>query len=208
MTLLADISEYMHRSDISDTLGLSFIAKATARLGHDLKVFSNQVEAAIDTSVSNDLPADFRSMRVVTTDRQGQSVTLRAVGYREAGSLQTSNQTGTPQAYTLQDEPATITPIPANGAVLDILYWAEPVAITAQNETNAVNDAYPYLYLYSSLIEAATWAQDFDYRNHMLTLYAAELQIANDRAQSAQTGPGVSVGVGRKAATGRAPRGM
>jgi len=208
MSLLTDISEYMHRSDISDTLGLSFIGKATARLGHDLKVFANQAEATIDPAVSLLLPVDFRSMRAVFTDNSGQKLTLVALSFRAASGRQTSSPPGSPVGYLLEDNPARITPVPFSESVLDILYWAIPAAITIAEPTNAINDEYPYLYLYSSLIEAATWAQDFEYRAHMLQLYTGELQVANDRGQIAQTGPGVNVGVGRKVASGRPPVGM
>ena len=208
MTLLADISEYAHRTDISDTLGLSFIAKATARLGHDLKVFSTEKTASIDTSSTFDLPADFRSMRSVSVDRSGQRIELLAFSFREAANHQTVSASGLTIGYTLQNEPSTITPVPSNGAVLDLIYFAEPAEITVAEPTNATNDDYPYLYLYSSLIEFATWAQDFEYRNHMLTLYVAELQLANDKGASAQSGPGVSRGTQRPVSTGRPPRAM
>lgn len=202
--LQSEISEYMHRTDLGNAQLDNFIDAAGYRLGTQLRTQFNegrQVLAILPTRPGEyQLPDDWVETRAVYIDGSGSAgpCLLQLLAESETARYRAS---GSPVGYTLASDtelvgqPAAeyiIRTIPGNEENITLDYYQHCVIDDQPGSAGShpVLIRYPYLYLYACLIEAHTWAQDFPMRDQVLTLYAAELDSANDAAMKARLVPG------------------
>jgi hypothetical protein len=124
-------------------------------------VFTNAyVSGGTVTDVGNvPLPSDFLAWRTLTwegnpaRDLQYEEPSLLTIQYP-------SSPVDLPTFFSI--EASTIRVMPQDPTPLTLLYWQKIPALTATNTTNWLMTAYPDIYLFGSLVEAAAYARNPD----------------------------------------------
>ena len=186
--LVALIVSYAHRSDASvDNNIVQFIDFATKRIGRDLRSQFNTVTRDPVVGTENPIPLgdDFREMRIASYPLDGGSrVDLKSVPVH---LLERVTGTGsTPRVYSVSGTDMTLKPFQQK--VITITAWVEPPALDAGDAENDVLTNYPFVYLYSSLLELWTWTQDPGLRAEALAMYTSELVLINAQSSSSDLG--------------------
>ena len=179
------IAGYMHRKDLAGDIP-GFIVLATARLGRDLRSQENQTilnpyQPLEDISP---LPDDYRGLKGLSY--LSGSARIDVVTATQ-GVLATFAQTGNnPQVYNIIGKSIEIRPF----SPIDyrLIYYNSPAELVDTDSTNQVLTAYPYLYLYASLIEAFTFTQDGGARETVLGTFGSEVTLVNNQSENADVG--------------------
>jgi hypothetical protein len=184
--LVSDIAAWLMRDDLTDIIP-SFVSLAEHDLISRLRLRAMLVRAT--TTVGGDgyesLPSDYLQMYRLTLDDAEIrfAPTARMAGYAEdwRGSA--------PMYFTVIGESLQFAPVgPTPGGVLEMTYYARPAALHSGQQTNAILQANPALYLYGSLMQSAPFLGDDQRIQTWGTLYnqAADLvQGADDAAEFA-----------------------
>lgn len=180
--LAAQVADYLHRTDLTAQI-LGFIDFATRRIGRTLRTPENQVIENLALSNPHTLPATFREMRRVWSDQSRGPIALQSLGLHAFTRI---SKQGTPGYYTISKDQLEITPFASGTFTLD--YFVEPDELDTGPSTNAVLDAYPYLYLYASLIEASVFVQDEARAGALIGVYNTEIDQLNRQARKARAG--------------------
>ena len=203
--LRVEIAEYLHREDFSDGQLDNFIDSASKRIGVLLRTDANLANqllialADLTGKTVNLLPSNFVEMRYVSAaigTAPGEFRVLSPIAQTDAGRVPV---TGTkPAFYYLESfteapggEAAQMAVVvtPAGGSEeIHAQYWFRPT-LTAASPASPVLTAYPYLYLYASIIEAHIFTQDYPQRDQVLIIYAEELKVANEGGMAARVAP-------------------
>jgi len=175
--LVATIAAYMHRSDLA-TISATFVALAESRIYRDCRVKEMITTQTIAyTGNTMPLPDRYQELRSVTY-RGGPwgPYALRSVGQH---LIPLMSEAGTsPQAYSTEGTLLQIEP-GADGKEFDLLYYAGLAPLGVSNQSNAMLDAYPGMFLYGSLLEAAIYVQDPQLTAQFTQSYNTEVQNAN-----------------------------
>ena len=201
---LADyLAEALHRTDTASQSPV-WIDMATERIGSELRTNANEGLRTL-TEISPNiglytLPDDFAEMRVAkVTDTNGQLRALTPISPMDTAQLE--QQASNAFVYFLQAQNESggaqlaaydIRVFPASGQPVTINYWQIPEALVGGASSNPTLLQYPNLYLYASLIEGWNWAQDMQKRDQVAQIYAIELKAANENANKARYGTGMS----------------
>ena len=175
-TLKTDISEYMARDDITESLANTFVRIAEAEIRRTVRIGAMETT---DTSFSvtaqvTDLPTGFISMRALANN----AVNQREMDFLPPARLRSSvimDQTAQqPTAYTIEGETLVVAPTPPSGGVtLSMVYYKAFDALSEGTDTNWLL-TYAYdVYLYSSIRAACEWALD-EQREMMFAAKASE----------------------------------
>jgi hypothetical protein len=178
------LTRYLKRGDLTDLYN-DWVLFTSLRIDQQLRLKEQEL---VDVSVPTDriwpLPADFIEMRNLSSSAHGGTpiryTTLR--GIEAANDLQPG---GPIRKYSIYDNTLELIPAPSVDSVaeLTMVYFAKLPPLTQDSSTNAVLTAYPNLYLYGCMMEAAVFRMDAtDNQNYkqMWVDYAREL---NDREQ-------------------------
>jgi hypothetical protein len=181
--LKALVSEYMHRSDITDSLLDDWVDWACLRIGRKLRSLENEHYLSFSVTANpTALPADFTDMRTISFKAGRGDVTLRSVPTHH---LTRWGNGGEPAVYSIKAKSIDIRPFQAKD--YDLFYYSAPV-LSTDLSTDAVLDAHPFIFLQAALIEAHTWAQDFQLREQALATFVSEVDDINKQAATAMTG--------------------
>lgn len=176
--LQADVASYLHRSDLTTPIA-EFIEKARLRIGRDLRSLEQETTTTL-TSPTNDvftLPTDFLELRRAN----GDGVALRAVSQTEL-DYWTGSGVGVFGIHGRN--------LWAPGCTtVDITYFAQEAALSSGSTEHATMAAWPQIWLFASLAEAALYIRDWDLMDRMTALYQQEVQAVNRRAELARQGP-------------------
>ena len=129
------------------------------------------------TSGTGSLPADCLSVRRLTRDSDRHGLKYLAP---EALALDIACQSGTgnPIWFTIEGTSILTSPTGFTGN-LNIVYYAQPDALSSDNTTNVVLTARPSLYQQASLYYAFKWARDYDAAQTALAELRAIISGAN-----------------------------
>lgn len=182
--LLDSLAGWLMRDDLTAVIP-DFIALAEADMSHRLRLRAMLTRAT--TTISGDgyetLPSDFLGMWRLTLDggELGFLPTVQMAGYAEAW------RGSSPMYFSIIGEQIQFAPVgPTPGGTLEMTYYARPEALSADNQTNAILQASPALYLYGSLLQSGPYLGDDARVQTWGTLYqeAANLaQAADDAAE-------------------------
>ena len=174
---------WMHREDLDNVFD-TVAAVIISRLSRDLRVPENEVETLlitpdIETGVA--LPADFKEIRELTTNFQGQQKPLSYLSPVQFGLF--GIQGGRPRVYTIRKGFL----FTKGAGELVITYWrsVEDIVTTGNSPTLL---AYPDLYLYAGLAELQRYVQDETLAVGFTQYYKTELNIVNKVGQASRTG--------------------
>lgn len=189
-TLVAD---YGHRTDQQTVNKIpGFIDLATKRIGRDLMGQVNTIilDPFQPASGMAPLPDDYRNMKEISWLQATRRVQLKS------GSVDTlANYTATADAalfYKVQGLSIEIKPFSARDYRL--IYYAQPAALVNDEDTNLVLDAYPYLYLYASLVELWFYVQNGGAQQSSLETYTSEITETNRQSANAAAGGQLTIG--------------
>lgn len=180
--LQADVAAYLHRSDLTTPI-TEFIEKARLRVARDLRTLEMETTGTL-TSPTNDvfaLPAAFMELRRATS-----------AGYplRPASQFEMEYWTGGgPAVYAIHGRNMWV----PGATSVEITYFALEAALSSGATEHATMAAFPQIWLYASLAEAALYIRDWELMDRMTAMYSAEVQAANSRAELARQGTAPSV---------------
>lgn len=170
------------RPDKADVLP-DLLLLAEARIARELRCVEMSATDTLDTSSgSQDLPADFLGLRSVYTD----TMALQQVGiaeYRIKRYQQTTYALVNNKLFTRQAE-------------VNIDYFARPAAMEADDDTTAVLDAHPDLYVALLSFYVFKQTQDLELASTAEQVYMAARDTLNELADrqrgAARVGKGYS----------------
>lgn len=181
--LQADIASYLHRTDLTTPI-VEFIEKARLRIGRDLRALELETTATL-TSPTADvfaLPTDFMEARKVHSG----GVSLRAVNFDEISYWTAADS---PYVYCIYGRNIWV----PGATTVDLVYFKVDATLTSGSTEHASMAAWPQIWLFASLAEAALYIRDWDLMDRMTALYQQEVQAANQRAELARQGPAPSM---------------
>jgi hypothetical protein len=178
--LTTSIEDWLERADLTTRVP-DFVALAEAKFNREL--FVPLMEGRSVTSVdiaSTDpefisLPVDFQSMRRIRL----KSVTGKPCLEFKSGTQMdeyrygVSNVSGHPRYFTIMGSEIELLPTPDANYVLEMVY-RKTIPPLASNTNNWLLVAYPDVYLYGSLVEAAPFLSD----DPRLPIWMASFQAA------------------------------
>ena len=183
-SLRADITFYLHRSDLTDAQVDGFIARAMERVGQSLLAVESEALAVSSWDFSGKwaLPDDYRSARNIIHVTSGTE--LKPLSMLEA---QKWSGGGSPSlGYRIAD--GGIRVYPANTEIYALEYFAKPALLFSSISTNWVTDSYQNLALYGSLVEAARWERDSESLAMFEQMFTDALITAQQQADRARYG--------------------
>jgi hypothetical protein len=176
------LDRYLKRNDLRDLYNDWFLF-TSLRIDQQLRLKEQEYRTiTVPTERYIPLPPDFIEMRSLQTSANG-GLPIRLKTLRGADLANQFIKSGPIATYAILDTQLELIPAPNADSVaeLEMVYYAKQPVITADAATNKVLDAYPNLYLYGCMMEAAVFRMDqTDNQNYaqMWKDYAAEL---NDR---------------------------
>lgn len=165
--LKAAVADYLGRDDLTPKIP-NFIRLAEARLNRDvrMRVMERRAYHHLEAG-KNELSLPwkridgdwdvFLEMRDLVWKGSGRTVNLTYLP-ADAYSSRLLEQ-GSPLRYAIVGKSLFTVPVPAEQGMLELTYWAEIPPLSQKQETNAVLETAPDLYLYATLIESAPWAR-------------------------------------------------
>lgn len=139
------------------------------------------------TSGSSEAPADFLGARRLTWNYSSGGVQLK---YREPDEFYATRICGGsyPVIFTVEEDEDTykIDVLPAESGTAVLGYYAEPAALSANDDTNDVLEAWGHLYLYASCIEAYRYLRNLDKTNELIQFLNEAIADANLSAVKAR----------------------
>lgn len=184
--LTSAIASWLNRSDLTSQIP-DFVALLESRLNRELRV--RQMETT-DTSVTvagtdtYALPTDwleFRNLKLNTSPP-------RLLEYRnpaESEFATWSDQTGEPRYFYVVGSNYRLIPTPDSVYTVARLYYTKIPGLQA-NSTNWLMTAYPDIYLFGSLLEAADFVMNIEMRPVWQARFDASmamLRMADERAR-------------------------
>ncbi|QCI67524.1 phage adaptor protein [Phreatobacter stygius] len=183
--LVIAAGEYLNRADLVDVMP-RFVAMAEAKINRRLRDRRMLADVTLtpDETGTCSLPADFLEVERVEAQTAPPRLVAAAAGRYAAGF----SQPGGPSVYTITGTALTLRPASATPVVLSY-FQALPALETAL--TNWLIQAYPDIYLYAVVFEAATYARDAASAGAAAQLFGDALEAAdvdNRRARWSNVG--------------------
>lgn len=159
--LLTEIDAWMNRSDLSGRIP-TFIRLFEARMNRRLADPKMElVSTSVTTSGTSNyaLPDDFSMARnlYLATSPKTQLAYMTPAALRDTYS---ANDTGQPEAYTVEGEELVLAPTPDGEYTLTLTYSQHVPALTETNTTNWLLSLFPDLYLWGALTRAEAFLKD------------------------------------------------
>ncbi len=152
------VSNWLARTDLANARILEFIALFEAVANRRLRVRQQETSTTLTpSSGSVTLPTDYLQWRRVTW----AGTSRVELAYVEPSYLQAAYPTSpsdTPRIFTIEGTTLKIRPVDATS--LEFLYYAKVAALSDSATTNWLLTAHPDLYLFGSLTEAQSFAEN------------------------------------------------
>lgn len=163
--LQASIASWMHRTDLT-TITPDFVKLAEDRFARDLRLDAMLVTGSLTASITTraiNLPMDwleFTSLNIITPN---STVPQKSIDFVTSDQLDRlhpeGSASGVPLVYSIRDQQLLLGPPPDVAYTIGLVYYARFPGLVASG-TNWLMTNHSAVYLYASLIEAATWADD------------------------------------------------
>lgn len=184
-TLKAAIEEYIHRTDATAHIPV-FIQLAESRINSDIEDFAMETRASYTVPAAQrytTLPSDMRKLMNVQIAISGGRQAILPLSQEQMDTIHSAVVTGTPRSYALTGNQIELQPTPGEDTAMEIFYQYRLTGFSADADTNAVLTKFPNVYLYSSLIEYALWAQADERVPIFTQAYTAEVSRINEEAE-------------------------
>lgn len=161
------IQNWAERTDLSSYV-VDFITLAESRINKRLR--TREMETSTDITVSSNtyaLPSDYRGWRRVTALTSPRS-RLEFIEPDMAEYLYPDRASGDPKHFTVSTTKITVFPYTTSS--INLLYYAAVPAL-ASTDPNWLLTKYPDIYLYASLLELWTFAEDDVEQTKYATLF-------------------------------------
>jgi hypothetical protein len=188
-TFKTSIANWLDRTDLTTRIP-DFITLAEVRIGRDLRVREMETRSQMSTVQDQGyygLPQGFlqaRSLKVITGSLDYD------MEYRTPESMDLLNTnrfaggTNIPRYYTVVADELRVLAKPAGIYTIEVVYYKKPDALSTTQTSNRVFENYPDVYLYATLLEAATYLRDIEGAQGWGLLYGKAIeasQTADDR---------------------------
>lgn len=185
--LQTSVTNFINRDDLTSLIP-DFITLAEAHFNRSLRV--PQMENSATSTLSGEtlaLPADFLAVRSMFLDRDPR-VELDFVPYGTLRTQYASTATGMPVVYTIADGGFYFGPAPGDSYTLHMVYWQEIPALSVSNTSNWLLASHPDVYLYGSLVHAASYIRDDSALAQYVTITERLLDEINADGRKRQAG--------------------
>lgn len=176
------VASFTHRSDLTANIP-DFIRLAEDVIYGDIDSRQQDTSATL-TCVANTetvaLPTDFidfRSLSLASTTPMGTLEYLSPEQYKQEFQF---GYTGTPRAYTVIGNNLYLQPTPDQAYTLNAIYEAKLTNLSISATTNWLLTAYPSIYLYASLAQAAIYMEDADMEAKWVEMYQKTIVGVNN----------------------------
>jgi hypothetical protein len=156
------LTRYLKREDLTD-LYASWFEFTCSRIDMQLRLQEQEYRAITKpTSQYVSLPPDFIEMRSLQSSLNGgtplEYVTAKQIDLRNLASV----PPGKTCYYTIFNNQVELIAPPSEDSelTLEMIYYAKLVPLTQDSASNKVLEAYPNLYLYGCMLEAANFLKD------------------------------------------------
>tara|TARA_R110000787_G_scaffold193035_2_gene304572 strand:+ start:537 stop:1184 length:648 start_codon:yes stop_codon:yes gene_type:complete len=158
-SLKTTIADYLHRTDLSDTVMSNFVQFAEVRLNRKLRLLQQQTEAALTIASGSrelTLPTDWiETIDLIHTDNKE---TIQPQNIRSLNSQRTADMAkGRPRLYSTADGKMLFETIADSAYPVSLSYFQKWDIETA--DVNWLITNAPDAYLYGSLLEAKAYAK-------------------------------------------------
>lgn len=185
------ISDWTHRNDLGNYLA-DFVKMAEGRIFYDLKVKEMEARTSYTpTSRYLDTPTGMTAIRRIVAQSAVPQELLSTSPDGIHAHYNTSS--GIPTHYAVLGDEIEFNCIP--NVDVEIVYWAEPTALSDSNTTNAILTAYPQVYLAACMIEAGLYTIDDAMVSKWQGLYADAVAAANRKSSKFHTAGPMAVSV-------------
>jgi len=196
MTTKADlfdqVDQYAHRV-IDVALKESFLTDAQNRIAKDLRALEMRLNTLINDTRRPDpstgaytLPDDFIEARYLYS-RGNPYYPIQAASGQ--GFIDAIGQSGAPRVYAIIGMELNIQPIPKEGSVFGLEYYARPPDLVDDTDTHPLLGSAPDLYRYAMLREYYTWARNaemFSQADQKYLNLVNEINTADERRRYGQ----------------------
>lgn len=190
--LKSAIADWLNRSDLTSVIP-TFVSMAEADLNRTVRHWRMEKRSTAEADGQYlDLPNDWiENIRVKTTD--GGTAALELISQADlAERRQAGNDTaGVPAFYCITGGQLEFYPTPSATYDVEIVYYAQLDALSADGDANWLLTSHPDAYLYSALTHAAPYLDD-DARTQVWASLAqkavAAINLENDKARFSGTG--------------------
>lgn len=166
--LKQDVKDLINRTDCTDALAGTFINQAQRKISRTLRIPSLEKAQTITVGTTPSpsyvqatgkyaLPNDFLELVYIFTDKR----ILDRVPLRQFIQLdQKYPKTGQPRFYTRKQSAFEFKPIPQSGDKITVVYYADPVTLTNNTDTNIFSEVCPDLVVYGACMFASDFFND------------------------------------------------
>lgn len=190
--LKSAMADWLNRSDLTSVIP-TFVSMAEADLNRTVRHWRMEKRSTAEADGQYlDLPNDWiENIRVKTTD--GGTAALELISQADlAERRQAGNDTaGVPAFYCITGGQLEFYPTPSATYDVEIVYYAQLDALSADGDDNWLLTSHPDAYLYSALTHAAPYLDD-DARTQVWASLAqkavAAINLENDKARFSGTG--------------------
>jgi hypothetical protein len=189
--LQAAVTSWTNRSDLAAVIP-DFIALAEGEFNAQLRLPGQEsADTLTCTTRLTALPTDFLMMRraVLATDP------IREFQFASSASLGTG-AVGESYQYSITEGQFELYPAPDASTDVDIEYIAKIAALTDLNTTNFLLTAYPFLYLFGSLVQAAFYLDDANMMSRFAPKYKEQMEMVKRAGREAKQGHSMAIRVG------------
>jgi hypothetical protein len=190
--LQAAIASYMHRDDLTAIIP-TFISLGEARVYRDLRVPEMHAEIVLNTTDGVvQLPDGYLDMRDISYNPGSTgSVALTSVGRH--GIARVRGRNGKPIVYSILGNSMEIRPAD-DDADFTLQYWVTPAPLSLV-DNNPTVDRYPYLFLYSALVEGGVYTKDPDLIQMSMDHLGFDMTQVNEQASITRFGESPTMSV-------------
>lgn len=193
-TLKNAILDYINRPDLVPEVA-DFIRLAECTLNgiirHRLMITSALV-SIVATSDRGEIPSDLIDAYYVVSNTDRTKTLTRQTPEQLSSNMRLRQATpGVPLYYLLQGGFMVVSPIPSTTQSILLNYYQEIPQLSATRGTNWLLEHFPNLYLYTSLIHAATFMAD-DQRAELFkndTVQMVQSLVANNQTTTLENQP-------------------
>lgn len=187
--LKATVANYLGRSDLTSQI-VDFISLAEIRMARELRL--RQMLKTVTTSTTGgdstvSLPEDFLEIRDLFVEATPR-IKLQYVSPSVFSFDVKSSVSGVPVIYTMRGDEFEFAPVPDAAYTIQMLYYANPPALSDSNLSNVFFVAAPDALLYGALAEAEPYLMNDTRIQTWASLYLNAIEritTSDDRAEYA-----------------------
>ena len=160
-TLMSDI---LNRDDMTDAQADQWITMALRRIQRWVRIPSQEVEQLYtvgETHIGFAIPSDYIMTKAFYLDADGagplDTISLQEYIRRKAT---TGTSASIPTSYTREGSYMQVYPVPTEGQVFKLIYWAEHEDMLVDTDENLLARVAPDLIIYTALIYAGNFYVD------------------------------------------------